>query len=292
MSVEPTRDTFDAEAYLARHQDVAAALASGLVGSAWQHFELHGRREGRVWFAKPDRMTGVTREISPHDEMFAGDLIHYFDVGESARRWIEIALRLAHRDPADIRRVLDLPCGHGRVLRFLRPLFPAAEFTACDLNRDGVDFCVRALGAQALRADIDPRRIEIPAPFDVIWCGSLLTHLSEQAAGAFCEYFDRALSPGGLLVLTLHGRLYAELLASGRRSGDLDAGQISALLEQYRRCGYGYVDYHTHQDYGFSLMHPSWVMSNLLPRGRWTMLCYHEHGWDERQDVLILQKAG
>lgn len=288
----PTRDTFDGAAYLALHPDVAAAIAAGQVGTAWQHYTLHGRREGRAWAAKPDRLLGVEREISPHDEMFTGDTDHYFDVGESARQCVEKALALAPRDPATITRVLDLPCGHGRVLRFLRPAFPRAEFTACDLNRDGVEFCARVLGAAPLHSAADPAQIATTATFDLIWCGSLLTHLPRTAGEAFFRFFDRALAPGGVLVVTLHGRHCEAQLTDGRRTVDLDPAQTGELLAQYRRDGFGYVDYRGQRGYGFSLMHPSWVLANLLPCGRWRLLGYHEHGWDARQDVLVLQKPG
>jgi SAM-dependent methyltransferase len=39
---------FDEKAYLARYPDVAAAVASGQFESAAQHFQTHGRREGRI----------------------------------------------------------------------------------------------------------------------------------------------------------------------------------------------------------------------------------------------------
>ena len=41
----------------------------------------------------------------------------------------------------EVARLLDLPCGHGRVMRYLRAAFPRAEITGCDLLRDGVDHC-------------------------------------------------------------------------------------------------------------------------------------------------------
>lgn len=285
-----TRDTFDAAAYLALHPDVAAAVQSGVVGTAWQHYELHGRREGRAWLAKPDRLAGVDRTIAPDDEMFTGDTNHYFDVGESARECVDAALLLARRPPASVQRGLDLPCGHGRVLRFLRASLPAAQFTACDLNLAGVDFCARQFGAEPLNSAPDPARIETAGRFDVIWCGSLLTHLPAEACDGFMRFFLRALAPGGVLVVTLHGRHSAEALATGRRTVDLDAPRRADLLEQYRRTGFGYVDYAGQHGYGFSLTHPAWVMRTLLSEGPWRLLGYHECGWDGRQDVLSLQR--
>lgn len=67
MTPLPARTEFDADAYLQFHPDVAAAIHAGVVGSAWQHFLLHGRAEGRRWQAMPDPLLGVNRTLSPQD---------------------------------------------------------------------------------------------------------------------------------------------------------------------------------------------------------------------------------
>lgn len=284
------RDEFDESAYLAFHPDVAAALQAGVVGSAWQHFTLHGAREGRRWQAKPNRRANLGLEISPGDEMFAGDVDHYLDAGESAQRCIEAALFLAGRPASTVRRILDLPCGHGRVLRFLKKAFPEAALTACDLNRHGVAFCAQQFGAEGIESAVDPTRISLFGNYDLIWCGSLLTHLPRNRCAEFLQLFSRALAPGGVIVLTLHGRHYEQLLAAGLRKSDLDAEKAAALLADYRREGFGYVDYPHSAGYGFSLTHPAFFAQEFLPLGEWRQLGYHEYGWDDRQDVVSLQK--
>src|SRR5262245_32651468 len=91
----------------------------------------------------------VIRTISPNDEMFsaAGREDVYHAIGRSAIECIVCSLNAARKTTADVKRILDLPSGHGRVLRYLKAVFPDAEITACDLVRDGVDFCASALGA-------------------------------------------------------------------------------------------------------------------------------------------------
>ena len=78
--------------------------------------------------------------ISPNDQMFASGGQWYFDIGRSALDCITRALAAAHIVP---QRILDLPCGHGRVCRMLTAAYPAARVTVCHLDRDGVDFCAR-----------------------------------------------------------------------------------------------------------------------------------------------------
>src|SRR5581483_10052394 len=75
---------------------------------------------------------GVIRRISPRDEMYAGDADHYFGVGRSALRCVRLAMLAAGKQR--VCRILDLPSGHGRVLRYLKAAFPEARLTACDLD--------------------------------------------------------------------------------------------------------------------------------------------------------------
>jgi SAM-dependent methyltransferase len=115
--------------------------------------------------------------------MYAGSLDHYLSVGLSGLRIMRLALEIA--GATDPKAILDLPCGHGRVLRHIRVAFPAARITACDLDRDGVDFCVREFGVNGVYSSSKPAEIPIGDQFDLIWCGSLLTHLSVRQSGTF-----------------------------------------------------------------------------------------------------------
>lgn len=287
----PPRNEFDEDAYLQLHPDVAAAVSAGVAGSAWQHFTLHGFAEGRQWMAKPDPLVGVSREISPGDEMFYGNELHYFDVGESALHCIEAALFAARRRSSSIEKILDLPCGHGRVMRFLKKAFPEARLTACDLNRDGVEYCAHTFGATPVFSRVEPDDIPLREECDLIWCGSLLTHLSEEKCAAFLRLFQRLLKPGGIAIFTTHGRHYERELAMGKNGNGLDDRQISALLDDYRRWGFGYVDYASQAGYGFSLALPSFVLGNFVQRPEWRLIAFHESGWDKRQDVISVQRS-
>jgi SAM-dependent methyltransferase len=286
----PSRHEFDETAYLLLNPDVAAAVAEGKVGSGWHHYTLHGHREKRPWLPKPDAMQGVSRSISPRDGMLLDDRPHYFDAGASALHCVQSALFTTQRRPDTVRRILDLPCGHGRVLRFLRAAFPKAAIDACDLDRDGVDFCAANFSARPIHSQVEPAAIPLAGPYDLIWCGSLLTHLPEERGRQFIGLFRQALAPGGVLVLTLHGARYADDIATGRKKWDLTDAQIARLLAQYRQGGFGYADYTDGSGYGFSLCQPAHALGQLLPHPDWRVIGYTERGWDQRQDVAALQK--
>lgn len=287
----PSRNEFDEDSYLQLNPDVAAAIRNGDVGSAWQHYLLDGFAEGRPWIPKAGPLAEVRREIAPDDEMYRGDEAHYFDVGESALHCIETARLAARRQKSTINRILDLPCGHGRVTRFLRRAFPIARLTACDLNREGVDFCARNFDALPVMSQVEVAKIPLEGPYDLIWCGSLLTHLPQEKCAEFLRLFHQLLLPGGILVFTLHGRQCEIELTTGKNRCGLDDPQIASLLADYRRTGFGYVDYADQPGYGISLALPSFVLANFVQHPWWQLLGYHESAWDKRQDAICLRRV-
>src|SRR5258708_14501308 len=147
--------------------------------------------------------TEVIRTLSPKDEMFEGNEAHYLGVGESALECIRRSLAAAEVPEHRVRRILDLPCGYGRVLRYLRAEFPEAEITACDLQHEGVDFCAQTFGATPVYSHWDPAKIPLPDDwFDLIWVGSLLPHVDAEHWDAFLRLFRRVVRPGGGLVFS------------------------------------------------------------------------------------------
>src|SRR4030081_2351056 len=78
----------------------------------------------------------VSSKIYYKDGMYNEDGTHYYKVGLSAIQCIDQAL--AQANLTEVRTILDLPSGSGRVLRFLLARFPDAKITACDIQRGAV----------------------------------------------------------------------------------------------------------------------------------------------------------
>jgi len=232
----------------------------------------------------------VSREISAGDTMYAGNEDHYFGVGRSALRCIEAGLSISGRDPCQIGRVLDLACGHGRVMRVLRAAFPAAQLVACDIDQEGVAFCASAFDATPVASATDPAKIPLDGTFDLIWCGSLLTHLDLEQFGALLQRIDESLSERGVAVVTTHGRHVGRRL---RGEADYGLGGASALrlANAVEWQGFSYAPYEGSVDYGISVCSPDWLMryvAECLPD--LDVVCFMEQGWDNHQDVLVLTK--
>jgi SAM-dependent methyltransferase len=245
----------------------------------------------RIDFVKCEH--DVNREISPHEKMgrpsegSAEEEAYYFEAGRSALECIDISLRAARKPISEVRRILDLPCAHGRVLRYLQAAFPAAEVSACDIMRDGVDFCASTLGAVPIYSEDDPRKIPLArGAYDLIWVGSLLTHLDARLWGEFLEVFRDALSPGGLLVFTTHGRKTYRNILGGSWAYGISFYRKTFLLHDYERTGFGYVRYPDEGYYGVSLQSSAWVLKQVAKHGGLRVVHFAEQAWHRHQDCF------
>jgi len=236
----------------------------------------------------------VNEEISGHDGMFDGNRVHYFSVGQSARNCIEVARIAAGIETFD--NILDLPCGYGRVLRHLQAAFPGAQLTACDINQQGVDFCAATFGAIPVYGQSSPGEIQLKGNYDLIWVGSLLTHLDDNRCAAFLAHFRANLRPNGLLVFTLHGRMVADRMRAQVSNYGLDPTGLSHVLERYAKEGFGYAGYPVvtpavGEDYGISLASPGWVYNQIQKMPDMRLVNYTEKGWDNHQDVIAWSRT-
>jgi SAM-dependent methyltransferase len=244
--------------------------------------------DGRLpsWFAST--ATDVSTQVSDSEAMPAADLAGYLAVGESALKAIRLA-QLAARVP-DFQAILDLPCGHGRVLRWLRAAYPGASLTACDILADGVEFCRDAFGAKPVYSH---RRIEasaFPESYDLIWVGSLFTHVDVPDWDHLLSLFDRLLRPDGVLVITTHGELVAERMRAGHLYGYPESG-VTRALRAYAHAGFAFLEEAAASvDYGITLARPEWVLGWAARYADLQVAFYGEALWANHQDVLALVK--
>jgi SAM-dependent methyltransferase len=209
---------------------------------------------------------------------------HYFSVGQSALDAIRVCMHTAGK--RRVERILDLPCGHGRVLRHLKAAFPDAALTACDLNRDGVDFCARTFGAHPVYGNTEPARTAIDGTFDLIWCGSLLTHFQAAQWLPLLRWFASRLDPGGLLVFTTLGRVPAAWVGRRLASYGLHTGAARTLARAFERKGFGYASYPQTDAYGIAMASPAWVLGEVGRVPTLRVVHYGEALWDAHQDVI------
>jgi SAM-dependent methyltransferase len=231
---------------------------------------------------------GFNRAIHPEaGPLSQADPEAYFATGHRQTWLIKLCLEAAQRNPP--RRILDLPSGYGRVLRSLQAEWPEAEVTACDIHRPAVDFCAQELGAVPVYGTEDPFDLDI-GPFDMAWCGSLLTHLDEPGWDRFLGFFENVIPIGGLFVFTVNGPFVAEVAFPGSTAYGADAEMQRAALKAYAQNGFAYFDYRRTQkhdqvslpkQYGNSLASPTWVCK-LLERFKFDLVMYRTGSYSDR----------
>ena len=236
-------------------------------------------------------LSAVNLEICPEDTMFTkGDEDHYFNVGLSCLKSILLALSSAQKDKSGIKTILDFPSGWGRELRFIKAYFPDAEITAGDLEEGALRFCKDQFDAVPLLSRKDFSRITLVKKFDLIWCGSLLTHLNEDKALELLNFFHEALNKDGILSFTSQGRFSNYLLDSGKCNYGLEGAECQTLMQQYELRGYGFVNYLGAEDYGISLIKPSHIIKMTERNKNWKLIMYSEKKYDNHQDVISFLK--
>ncbi len=235
----------------------------------------------------------VDRTIAPRDGMVSAGLEEqYFDLGRRALELIHFSSVLC--DKPHYPSILDLPCGHGRVLRYLRAHYGYAKITACDLDRDGVDFCAQQFGATPVYSQPDLSALDFAAQFDLIWVGSLVTHLDEKRWLETLDCLVKWTKECGVIVFSTQGRTVTSLLARGRRNVAENIDK-PALLDEFTRRGFAYQRYFEATpaaDYGFAATSPEWLMRQLQRYPDIILRAYLEEAWGMQDIVILYKKAG
>lgn len=224
----------------------------------------------------------VSKELHPNDVMYRTGARHYYMTGEMA---IETILRgLTFSGTTQVRRALDLACGHGRVARHLATAFPEAEMYYCDIDPEYADFCAKHFNGVAIHSQSDLTKVELPKDLDPIWVASLFTHLDRQKTQVWLQFLCDHLCGHGNLVATFHGYFTEKVT-------DFD-DQIDRekLTREFFATGYGYSQYKNQEDVGISLSKPSAIldMADAIPNTK--VIAYTERGWANNHDALTLTR--
>ena len=158
----------------------------------------------------------------------------------------------------------------------------------CDLDRGGVEFCARAFSGEGIVSEAELTRVPLPT-VDVIWVGSLFTHVDRIRATRWLTYLVEHLTPHGVLVATFHGRYTIEFQ---KRYPMIDPTSWASVLAQYERTGFGYAPYGSAEfgDYGVSLAKASAIVDIVSGIDGVRLIGYVERGWADNHDVVMVAK--
>jgi ubiquinone/menaquinone biosynthesis C-methylase UbiE len=108
----------------------------------------------------------------------------------------------------NINRVLELGCAAGRMLRHVLGFAPSAELWGVDISAKHIQWCVDNLTPamptmQFATTTVIPHLPFEDRYFDLIYCGSVFTHI-EDIERAWLLELGRVLCPKGRLYVTVH----------------------------------------------------------------------------------------
>lgn len=178
-------------------------------------------------------------------------LIMYFHSGWKI--WSTYRQILAWRfgEPGRVGKILDFASGYGRVTRFIVHDIPPERVWISDIYARGVEFQRQRFGLHGIVSTADPADFRCDERFDAILVSSLFSHLPAETFLAWLRRLWSLLSPGGVLVFSVHDEALLpaghpgkrELAARGRyfeeesESGSLSKAQYgtSWVTEGYVR---------------------------------------------------------
>lgn len=237
--------------------------------------------------------------IHPDDDMFTGNFSHYEACGKQFAEIIAGAVAMTDKP---VPRILELPCGYGRVTRHLVTLFGPGQIEVADIMAPCIDFCASEFDVKASQV-IPPVNEFANLPngqYDVAAMGSLITHLSEENTRTVIRCFLGKLAPGGTAVVTTHGECSKGALEARTWFEVSEAGRAE-LLDAYNQRGHGFVNYapsHFFEKktaecvgdaYGVSLTHKDWMYSAIEDFG-YSVTKFIQGGWDNHQDVYFIRR--
>lgn len=230
---------------------------------------------------------GFETAISPADWMARGkppDL--YFLRGYEALRFIDRAVWLAGTDPG---RILDFGCGHGNIARMLKAHYAQSTIWGQDVDPAWLAWCREHLGIETIRSADRIAEVEVPeGAYDLIWVGSVFTHIPPAAFDHLLATLARGLAPGGVLIFTTAGRLVREGFDV---DGEFALTRDDAVraVEGYDGRGYGFAPYTggRYQDWGRAMVAFDVVLSKIAAN-RMRPVLFEGGGWGRRQDVYAI----
>jgi SAM-dependent methyltransferase len=167
----------------------------------------------------------VRDEVPPKDLWlgYADNAQDYLACGASD---MAIMLTILARHTSETPRVvLDLGCAAGRMIRHF-PASAHSELWGLDINAGLIAWCQRNLETiNFATISTAPHLPFESGHFDLVYCGSVFTHISDMADAWLLEV-RRVLKPGGIAYLTLHDKVSYDQLFTAYRDDPLFADFI------------------------------------------------------------------
>jgi len=224
--------------------------------------------------------------INPDDEMyiFTRDNMaqketasyHYFEVGRECFKSIEHIMDSGGKSFEGIRSFLDFASGYGRVTRFLIQAVEQGKVWVSDIYRGAVDFQKKYFRVNGFYSENDPSKLQFPERFEIIYVGSLFSHLPANRFRDWLSRLYEVVEDDGMLIFSTHGEwLRPEGVQMGPSGCSFFGQSESRSLST--------------DEYGCTYVTREWVESLADELGI-NHIYFLERGLCEHQDIYIATK--
>ncbi len=202
-------------------------------------------------------------------------------MGERCSETIEAALEKIGKDFDSFQNVLDFGCGCGRTLIWFASPPRSPRFYGTDTDAEAISWCRDNLDFAEFSVNDALPPLEHPSEaFDLIYAISVFTHLDEDYQFRWLDEIKRVTKPGGIVLLTVHGRhgwkhLPREDIVDIRRRGFkfIASNTMKGLFPEWYQNAY-----HT-KEYVFDRCSEYFDILDYIPKGM-----------SNRQDVVVLRR--
>lgn len=154
--------------------------------------------------------------VPPADEMFFKALLPNLEgdrniaafkfVEAGVRRYIalEQIVRQIFGDFDQLRSVLDFASGYGRLTRILSQVMPPERLWVSDIYTQAIDWQVAHFGVNGFHSVAEPTNLAHDRRHDVVFVGSLFSHLPARLFYAWLERLYALVAEGGVIAFSVH----------------------------------------------------------------------------------------
>jgi ubiquinone/menaquinone biosynthesis C-methylase UbiE len=143
-------------------------------------------------------------------------------------------LSKANESPQTLTKVLDLGCAAGRMLRHYPYIIGQSELWGSDINASYINWCQQSFPDPFffITNTTTPHLPFEDNSFDLVYCGSVFTHITDLADAWFLE-IRRILRKGGYAYLTIHDEHTIDLMFTKYKNDPLFYDFVEAVRQFY-----------------------------------------------------------
>lgn len=216
----------------------------------------------------------------------------FLESGERSVRDLETMLALAGRKLTDFKRILDFGCGCSRTLLWMEHIGRDSELFGSDIDDRMIQWGKDNVSWATFSVNQPLPPLDFPdGHFDLIYATSVFTHIDENYQDQWLAELKRVTSPGGLLILSVHGEYVLDPFEKAENEAGYHLHDLRGELSEKGIC---YIDQDifvgsSFPDFYHSTFHAPWYIFEHWGKFFYVR-AYVARGHFDYQDYVLLER--